>query len=258
MLVDMCYQKSPYPIVWFVSSNGYLLGMTYVPEQQVVAWHWHDTAGTFESVTTVAEGNDDPIYVVVNRTLNGNTVRCIERQASRLFASRADSYLVDCGLTYDGVAATVISGLDHLEGETVSILADGAVCTDQVVNSGTITLDVAASKVHVGLAYISDIETLPAAFEGPAYGQGAVKNVNRVWLRVVDSAGVFVGPSTDDLTEYKQRTTEVYGEPPGLITGEIDIDITPTWQDGGQVFVRQTAPLPLTITALVCEVEVGN
>ena len=90
------------------------------------------------------------------------------------------------------------------------------------------------------------------------FGQGRYKNVNHAWLRVYQSSGIFVGPDENSLVEAKQRTTESYGSPPSLKTEEIKIQLTPSWQDNGQVFVRQADPLPLTIVALTLEVSVGG
>jgi hypothetical protein len=256
---DMSYAKAPYPIVWFVSSNGKLLGLTYVPEQQIGAWHQHDTDGVFESCAVVAEGSEDRLYVIVNRTINGATVRIVERLASRQFVDQSDAFFVDCGLTYDSTPATVISGLDHLEGKTVSILADGAVHPQRVVTSGSITLDNEASKVHIGLPITADLVTLPVSMQiDNAFGQGRAKNVNKVWLRVYRSSGIFVGPSFEQMSEAKQRTTEPYGSPPDLKSEEIQIMIPPSWGDSGQVYVRQSDPLPLTIASLTLEVAMGG
>ena len=259
-IVDMAYVKAPQPIVWFVSSSGRLLGLTYVPEQQVGAWHWHDTDGVFESCTAVAEGREDVLYCVIRRTVNGRHVRYVERMATRQFANQADAFFVDCGATYSGAAARRISGLGHLEGKTVSILADGAVHPPRVVNAGEITLDVAASKVHIGLPITADLQTLPLAvqMQDSSFAQGRVKNVNQVWLRVHQASGVFAGPSPDDLVQYKQRTTEPYGSPPDLKSAEIDITLHPTWANSGQVFVRQSDPLPITIVSMTAEVALGG
>ena len=257
-IVDMTYSKAPVPIVWATSSNGKLLGLTYVPEQQVGAWHQHDTDGVFESVTSVTEGNEDVIYCVIRRTIDGASKRYVERMSSRMFDEPADAFFVDCGATYNGVPADEISGLGYLEGKTVNILADGAVHPQRVVTGGKITLQREASKVQVGLPITADIQTLPWAAQVDAgYGQGRMKNVNRVWLRVYKSSGIFVGPDTDHLTEYKQRSTEPYGAPPALKSEELRIDITPTWADAGQVFVRQSDPLPLTIVSMTLEVALG-
>lgn len=347
-IVDMAYAKAPYPVAWFVSDNGNLLGLTYVPEQQVGAWHRHDTInGTFESITVVAEGGEDRLYAVISRDIDGTPVRYIERMASRLFADQADAFFVDAGATFDGnntsattmaltggtswdddevltltssapafvfpgttdvgdqvvmraadgtavqltvestSSATVavvrpdkvvpadlrgtaltewewardsISGLDHLEGCTVNILADGAVHPQRVVTGGSITLDQPAVKVHVGLPIEADLQTLPlsVALRDGSSGQGRQKNINRAWLRVHRSSGVFVGPSADELVEAKQRTTEPYGSPPSLKSEELEVMVLPGWDDDGQVYVRQADPLPLTIVALTLEVAMGG
>lgn len=255
---DMAYARSPQPVVWFISTSGKLLGLTYVPEQAVGAWHQHDTDGTFESVTVVTEGAEDAIYVVVRRTIGGQTKRYVERFGSRSFATQADAYFVDSGLSYTGSPATVFSGLSHLEGKTVSILADGAVHPQRVVTGGQVTLEQAASKVHIGLPFQSDAKTLPLAFETQAYGQGREKNVNCVWMRVYRSSGIFAGPDENNLTEAKQRTNEPYGSPPSLKSEEIRLVISPSWRDSGQVFIRQSDPLPLTIVSMTLEVAIGS
>ena len=255
---DIAFQKSPAPVAWFVSSSGKLLGLTYVPEQQVGAWHQHDTDGTFESVACVAEGAEDAVYAVVRRTINGQSVRYIERMAPRLFGEQENAFFVDSGLTYEGPPADTISGLAHLEGCTVSILADGAVHPPRVVTGGAVQLDVEASVVHIGLPIEADAQTLPLAFEIQGFGQGRQKNVNKAWLRVFRSSGIFAGPSFDRLTEAKQRTTEPYGSPPALKSEEIPIVITPSWTDNGQVCVRQSDPLPLTIVSMSLEVSIGG
>ena len=345
-IADMALAKAPLPIVWMTSSSGKLIGFTYVPEQQVGAWHQHDTDGTFESVASVSEGDDDVVYCVIKRTINGASKKYIERMGTRLYATQRDSFFVDAGATYNGtntntgqnvtisggtnytkgesvtitanynlfnappslddvgdaivlvdgtnyyrcnivsttsqtvatvkldrdlpnnlrntaittyeVARNVISGITWLEGKTVSILADGAVHPQKVVSSGSITLDRASSIVHVGLPYESDLQTLPLALQAEAFGQGRVKNLNHVWVRVLESSGIFAGPSADKLVEAKQRTTEPYGSPPNLKTEDIKIMLTPTWQDNGQLFVRQSDPLPLTIVGLTLEVAIGG
>ena len=254
---DMAFSKSPYPIAWFVRDDGALLGLTYMPEQQIGAWHQHDTDGEFESVCVVSEGNDDVAYFVVKRTINGATVRYIERMGGRWFTDPEDAYFVDCGLTYSGAAATTIIGLDHLEGETVSILGDGAVHPPSVVTGGEITLEQPVTLAHIGLPIVSDAVTLPLALEIAGFGQGRTKNVNQVFLRVFESSGALVGQYGGRLIAYKQRTTEPYGSPPDLATREIQVSVAPSWGDSAQIQVRQADPLPITIVGLSMEVAIG-
>lgn len=257
---QLAYTRAPEQILWVIRDDGVMLGMTYVPDQQVYGWHAHDTAGLFESVAVVAEGNEDVVYVVVNRTIDGRTVRYIERLNTRIFTELKDAFFVDSGLSYSGAPVTTISGLWHLEGSTVDILTDGSVHPRRVVENGAVTLDYAASVVHIGLPMTSDARTLPLAVEGAqAAGQGTVKNVNKVHLRVSQSSVVKAGPRFDKLREFPARLVEdPYGSPPALRDGELALTIDPSWNTDAAICVRQDLPLPLTLLAMTLEVQVGG
>ncbi len=99
---EWSYQQVPFQVVWCVRSDGTLLGLTYLKEQQVVGWHRHDTDGEFESVACISEGGEDALYCIVKRTIGGATKRYVERMNTRTFADPADWFFVDSGLTYDG------------------------------------------------------------------------------------------------------------------------------------------------------------
>lgn len=259
-IADAAYARAPFPVCWFIRDDGVLLGLTYVPDQQVGAWHQHDTDGLFESVCAIPEGNEDAVYVVVKRTIDGAEVRYIERMASRFFAEPQDAFFVDAGLSYSGVPVLTLSGLDHLEGKTVSILADGGVMPSRTVTGGAITLDEDASVVQVGLPVTADLLTLPlaVAMRDGSYGSGRPKNINKLWLRVYRSSGIFAGPDESRLTEYRQRTTEPYGSPPDLKSEEIELVVSPSWGVDGQILVRHAYPLPLTVVCLTMEVVLGG
>ncbi len=259
-ILELAYAKTPNKIVWAARSDGTLLGLTYLPEHDVLGWHEHTTDGLFESVACVKEGNEHALYAVVQRTINSRTVRYIERMHTRQIAAAADSFFVDAGLTYAGTAATTISGLWHLEGESVAVLADGAEVTGISVSSGAITLPTAASKVQIGLPITADAKTLPLSFETQAFGQGLTKNVNGVSFRVWESSGWRVGPTftAADMVEVTVRTDEPYGTPPALASGIVDVTLMPEWGDDAQVCVRQSAPLPVTILSMAIETAIGG
>ncbi|HEY5993302.1 MAG TPA: hypothetical protein VIU46_01760, partial [Gallionellaceae bacterium] len=103
-IVDMAYSRGPIPILWCVSSSGKLLGMTWLPEQQISAWHQHTTGNgdVFESICTISENNEDMLYCIVRRNINGATKRFVERMHTRLYSTVADCHYVDCGATYNG------------------------------------------------------------------------------------------------------------------------------------------------------------
>lgn len=260
-ITQLAYSRAPDQMLWAVRDDGTLMGLTYVPDQQVYGWHAHDTQGAFESVCVVAEGNEDVLYAVVRRTINGRTTRYIERLRSRMFTQAANAFFVDSGLIYDSnFATTTVQGLAHLEGCTVDVLADGAQHPPRVVTNGAITLDYPAFIVHVGLNIVADLRTLPLAMEGAqAAGQGTVKNVNKVSLRLSQSSVLQAGPSFDRLRTYPARAvSDPYGSPPALKDGEVELSIDASWNQDGAVCVRQSAPLPLTVLSMTLEVQTGG
>ena len=264
-IVDIAYSKSPQQVMWAVSSDGGLLSLSYVPDQKVAGWARPTTAasGMFESCAVVSEGNEDALYVVVRRTIQGGQLRYVERLHSRSFTALEDAFFVDCGDTYSGAATTTISGLGHLEGQTVSILGNGATMTPKVVTGGAITLERAVTKAQIGLPITAEIRTMPMAIEQlAAMGQGSVKNINKVYMRVVKTSGIKAGPTSALLKEAKQRINEPYDSPPNMMgdpdAEDVEIVVTPNWENGGQVVVRQDYPLPVTVTALVLDVAIGG
>ena len=257
---QLAFSRAPDPLLWAVRDDGVLLGLTYLPDQKVFGWHAHDTDGTFESVCVVAEDNEDVLYAVVRRTIGASQLRYVERLHTRMFTAQEDAFFVDSGLTYNGTPVTTLSGLTHLEGKTVQILADGAVEAEQVVTSGAITLGTAASVVHVGLGFTSDLRTLPLTIEGmQGAGQGTMKNVNKVHLRVSQSSLVKAGPSFDRLHEYPARAiTDPYGSPPALRDGELSLSIDPAWNTDAAICVRQDLPVPLTVLSMTLDLQTGG
>jgi len=261
-IVSWAYAQAPYSIVWVVLDDGSLVSLTYLKEHDVWAWTQHESSGAFfEDVVTVAEGKEDAVYFVVRRQINGQSKRYIERLHTRVMESVEDAFFVDSGLSYRGTPVTTLSGLDHLEGEEVVALADGNVVRGLMVESGAITLPNAASVVHVGLPYTATLKTLDldlGAVQGLGTVQGRAKSVSEVVLRVEETRGIWIGPSEDNLVEYKQRATEAWNEAIRLYTG--DIHITPHWDwtDGGNVIVKQFDPLPMTILAIMPDITIGR
>lgn len=263
---QIAYQRAPYPILWAVSSSGHLLGVTYSPEQQLAALHVHDSddeGATFESVCVITEGGEDRVYVGVKRTVNGATKRYLERMGSMRPQTRVNSFCVDSGLTLStSSAVTTVSGLSHLEGETVSVLANGIVQPPRVVSSGAITLVTPLSSgtnvVHVGLPIQCEIETVAATFGIEAFGGGRTKNTSQMSLRVQDSGRFQVGPTenANDLNYANElpANTESDGT---LASGIVPVTLPGNWTEDGGVLIRMADPLPLTVVAMTLEVALG-
>lgn len=265
-LTAMSYAAEPYGIVWCVRDDGVLLGLTYQREHQVWGWHHHTTQGLFEDVATITEEKRDATYVIVKRNINGVDRRYVERLEKREQTTVEDCFYVDSGLSYDGVEVTSVSGLDHLEGETVSILADGNVVEDMVVTSGSITLPRAASKIHIGLPYVPVIETLDIDIPS---AQDTLKSksvsVSKVYIEVEKSRGGWVGPRVDVESGYTSTMFEIkprfdndgYGSI-ALKTYKEEIVIDPMWSKGGGIRVEQRSPLPLSILSIIPDIAVGG
>ncbi len=160
--------------------------------------------------------------------------------------------------------ATELTGLDHLEGAIVSILADGNVHTPEEVSGGTITLSSPAAIAHVGLPITADIETLPISSAGETV-RDTLKAVVGVSMQVDKSRGLFAGRAqqdfdlnTDNLIELKQRDAEAWGQPTTLMTGLVYMGIPTSWDQDGRIFVRQADPLPLTILSIIPRIQTGG
>jgi hypothetical protein len=259
---EMVLADEPYGILWMVRNDGKMLGLTYQRQQQVWGWHQHVTDGTFESVTSVMENNRDAVYVVVNRTIEGVTRRYVERMEPRDVTAPENVWCVDSGLQYVGVAADNISGLDHLEGKEVAVVADGNVVTGLTVVSGAITLPREASKVTVGLGYTCTMDTLD--LDLPQMKQvlkAKDVNINEVTVVFENSRGASAGSLRDDGTadmqEFKPRYDDFgYGAIP-LSTWQESLYTAPTWGVGGGMRIQQTNPMPMAVLAVIPNVDIS-
>jgi len=155
------------------------------------------------------------------------------------------------------LATTTLTGLWHLEGETVTVLADGSVMADATVANGQITIERASGRILAGIAYDCDFETLDIEQGSPTM-QGRQKRVSTVTMRVRSSRGLAVGPTSDRLVDIKERTTEQMGYPTTLTTGDEEIAIDPSWNSNGRIFARQSYPLPSEILAVIPRLEQGE
>jgi hypothetical protein len=256
-VVELAYQQEPDSVVWAVRSDGVLLSMTYKRDQDVVGWCRQVTrAGdVFESVAVLPhpDGDRDQVWVIVQRQLASGSVRYVEilDDGAHLFDWPALN--TDCALSYNGVAATTISGLDHLEGATVAIVGDGAVYPDQEVSGGAITLDPAASVVEVGLAYPSTIQTMRPEVQVAGTSQGRLKRWAEVLVRLADTVGVRLNGQ-----QYPFRTSAMnmdHGVAP--FSGDVRVSAL-GWDRDGQILVEQTQPLPLTLLAISGTLIIGD
>ena len=260
---EMSYADEPYGIVWCVRNDGVLLGLTYQREHQVWAWHRHNTIGSFESVATVSEGGRDATYTVVQRPVDGQLVRYVERFEPRVEDDAEDVFYMDSGLSYDGNPADTFSGLDHLEGLEVIVVADGNIIRGKTVSGGQVTLDREYSKVHIGLSYTSVIETLDIDASSMVETLKAKRvSVGRVTIEMLKSRGGWVGGRNDDgsypdMVEIKPRyDSDNYGAIV-LKSFKEELIINSNWQQTGGLRIEQRDPMPMTITSIIPELDLS-
>lgn len=160
------------------------------------------------------------------------------------------------------VPTDTVSGLQHLEGATVSVLAAGSVVADQIVVDGSISIPQPADVITVGLGFVAQLQTLYIDFpsqEGAVAGRR--KTIPSVIVRMQDTRGLTAGPDFDTLSEIKQRGPATpMGLPIPLYTGDEPKNIRTDWQQTGrgQVCFEQRYPLPATILGVVPQVLMGD
>ena len=211
-------------------------------------------AAVVESITAIPSGAEDQVYISVKRTINGATTRSVAYLKSLYFNDDVeDAFFVDNGLSYDSTATTTISGLNHLEGETVQILADGAAHADKTISGGAITLDRSSSKVHIGYGYTSLVETLrmeAGAEDGIA--QGKIKRIHGVTARFFQTVGAELGPDLDNLDRLPFRDSSMsMDQAVPLFNGDKEISFPSGYDNDAKIVIRQTQPLPMTVLAIM-------
>lgn len=258
-IAEIAFQGQPDRILWVRLEDGTLRAMTYERAEQVIAWHRQDLGGTDVSVESIAVIPDptavrDELWLVVARTVNSATVRYVERLEAAWTGEDAieDSYFVDCGLSYSGGAVSTVSGLEHLEGESVAVLADG-LATTATVSGGAITLASSASDIHVGLSYNADIvtQTLEAG-AGNGVAAGKIQRITSVIFRLWETGkGLTFGPSLASVSRGTLPATAG-----ALTTG--DSALIP-WEAGNErgsaIAIRHATPLPCTVVAVFPSME---
>lgn len=357
-MIQAAYCEEPFKLIWVLRSDGVLLCLTYLKEQEIYSWTRHDTNGLFVSVCSVTEPPVDALYVITQRYVRGGWRYYSERMDDRIWNNVEDSFCVDSGLGYPGIdpvgtltpsaasgigvtfkntvsvfdsgqigdvirvdngqatitsvpngfmaigdvtipmtnlvpndpndmpvpalsgswsvsaPITTVSGLNHLEGLTVTALADGSVSSSQIVVNGSITLDQPASKIVVGLPYTCQVQTM--YIDVPMQGgtvQNRRKNISAVGLRVEASRGLQIGADQPDassqqnyatlpwkdMVEIKERSNQVnagVGTP--LFTGDYYQAITSGWNLKGQIAVQQVYPLPANVLSTIAYWQDGD
>ena len=290
-VTEMAYQQDPDSQVLCVRGDGQIAVLTYLREQDVVGWGRHILGGglaggnaVVESIATIpgnagtGSENQDEAWVVVKRTIDGATKRYVEVIEPifegpmpdqfddtsafdiAVLTAQKGAHYVDSGLVYDGAATATISGLDHLEGETVKILADGAIHPDKTVAGGQITLDRSASNVRVGLGYTHKFKGLKMEFGGAAgTAVGKTKRIHGISFVLLHSMKLRQGPAFDDLLENDFRViADAMDTAVPLFTGEHFVAFDGDWERDSRIAIGDDAPVPFFLLALAPEMKTNE
>jgi hypothetical protein len=337
-IIRWTYADEPHRLIHAVRSDGVLLLLTMIKDQEVFAWTRRVTKGQYLDVASFDGDTETDVYYVIERKLNGKYRKVIERLVSREFETKEDPVFLDCslrlpktypdanlditaatgtvGLSTDGAAfeagdvgkilrfgegkariltvsspveataevitafdqllhyttiprraksgtwtldaeVSTVTGLYHLEGEVVSILADGNVIKDVTVVNGTVTLPQPASRVVVGIPYKSVAKNLPLNVPGEVV-EKTRKRIPSLALRVLDTKGLKVGNRADELYSPRTELAEVLGDSGPLYSGITHLMIEPVWSEEGQSYFVQEDPLPATILGYILGADFGD
>lgn len=254
------FAQNPDGILWTVFNDGTFAGFTFLKSQEVQGWHRHQTQGTVKSVCTIETDDGSEVWLAVNR--NGATrIERMKRAFEGTSLNDTECAYVDSYLTYNGPAVKTFTGIEHLEGMTVSILADGQHMPDQVVAGGSVTLDIAVSRVVVGLPY--EWRVVPLRLEGGSPGgfaQGKRKRIESLIVRLERTAGISHKlPGATNATPLPLRNFgDNFNAPVPLYSGDIQVKLNNSWDREGQFELSGKTPLPVTILMIAAKVTVNE
>ena len=234
-------------------SGGEIATLTYLAEENLCAWTHHDTQGFFRSVCVIPNRGYDEVWFAVERDGNYFIEKLLRRLSSK---EPEDQIFLDASVSRKSdTAFSELTGLSHLEGKTVGVMADGNPITGMVVHNGKITLPRPMKCVHAGLCYEAELRTLPAALSDAG---GALQDRKRrlvsVTLKMSDSRGGRAGTDENSLDELIQRSAEPFNMPIALQTGDYALTLSGTHGLMPSLIFRQTDPLPVTLLAVISRI----
>lgn len=266
-IIDWTYQQQRDNLVWCVLSDGTLASMVFNRERGVIGWTPHYIGGTDVKVEAVQsipspDGRTDDTWFIVSRTVNGARLRSVEYMTDYRLVKKGipEAVHVDGSVTYRGAPATVITGLGHMEGQTVQACVDGSNHPPKVVTGGQITLDRAGSLVHVGYQFISRMQSMRLEVQGGGgTSQTARKGISEVYLRLQSTVGGRVGPNFERMDAIKTLDpAKPVGSPPIVTNGDYQIQFPNGFDTDGYVCYEQAMPLPATLVAIILRVQIND
>lgn len=262
---EIHYQPSS-SILWCRRTDGSLTSCTYLSEQKIIGWSRHSLGGTSAAVTSLCVINgalNSEVWLNVNRSINSSSVKYIEMiEKDFVTQDKEDGKFLDCHLHYNGSATNTISGLSHLNGETVSVCVNGSSHPNVIVSGGSVTLDSNYTKVTIGFSYSGEMELNPLE-GGAAIGSnlGLISKVSDISIRMYRTLGLEVGFDNTSVyvdPVYFRSTSDPMDSSPPLFTGIKQIKPDIGIQDEYKCYVKSSLPLPCTILSLALKVVVSD
>lgn len=255
---------SPNYMIWSTTEDGILNTTTYIREQNVVAWAQQIIGGTdvnVKSIISLPSTYEDQLWLIVSRTINGSTKQYVE-YLTQTFIEQAvtDACFVDSSLTYSGAATSTLTGLDHLEGESVKVFGNGAqVVATSVVTSGAITLAEEVTSAVVGLGYDSIFASNPlhAQYQGGIV-QGHRARINKAQLRLYRSYGGQIGQDSTSLDVMPEYSSNTYmGNSLELETGMVEYFVKGSTKFLPTIYIKHSDPVPFSLLSIVYHANIG-
>lgn len=258
-IVSFAYQKNPDSILWCVLENGSLITMTYEREQNVVAWARMPMDGLVQSVMVIPAPLEDEVWISIVRAIDGETKIYVEQMQPRTLDIRKENaFFVDSGIIYTGPATDTITGLSHLEGKIIKILADGEVLAEQRVVGGQVTLATPAFNVRAGLGFDSKVSPMrmDVATQGGTT-HGSIKKTSEVVISFLDTVGAKYGDSDTALfdIDFAEAGLKNTSKIEGLFTGDIRAHFDGGFDTEDSIVISQSDPLPCTVRAIILRME---
>lgn len=253
--VTSAYAQDPDSIIYYVRDDGQLNCLTYIPEQKVYGWSHFVTNGKYRYVESVAEGEQDTIYFVVDRVINNKNVKCIERSIPLYTEDNSDVFL-DCYVKVTNSIKTDYINAPHLIGQMVDIVVDGQQMPSRVVPpTGVIKLDGKANVITVGLPYTTKIK-IPSVEQQLNDGtlQGRVATVSRVVLRMYKSFGGKVGRTFDRMDDITLPPNELFTGDKPVILPKMGIN----YSTDTSICIKHSDPFPFNLLSITRIVEIGG
>lgn len=258
---ELAWGQDPDHVLYALRKDGVLLAGTYYPNEDVMGWCRLPTKGEVQSICVIPYGGRDQLWACIKRNLNKVETYTIEVMESLEFDEDADAFRVDCGLSYTAsTPVSTISGLGHLEGEEVMVVAGGAVHPSQTVASGQISLEYAATPIHVGLGYTAVLQTMrPEVVSRMGSAMGRMRKAGKTSLLLYRSGGGKFGRDQDSAQVIPWRKSDdLMDTAPPLYSGWRQMPAGGGFDRDGRLTIVHHLPLPFTLSAIVTDLAVNE